>query len=92
MGGGSEPGLWSGVERRGGWERGQAGVGEDCIDNGACKKGLQCIPGPTNTINARGTCKDLNVNEGGTRGKSRRKSRGKSRRKSRRKSRGKRKR
>ena len=76
-------------------QEGQAGVDEDCIDNGACKKGLQCIPGPTNTINARGTCKDLNVNEGGTRGKSRIKSRrgmrgkrkGKTRRKSRRKSR-----
>ena len=70
-------------------QEGQAGVDEDCIDNGACKKGLQCIPGPTNTINARGTCKDLNVNvnEGGTRGKSRRKSRGKSRRRKRRKSR-----
>ena len=77
--------------KRGGWERGQAGVDEDCIDNGACKKGLQCIPGPTNTINARGTCKDLNVNvnEGGTRGKSRRKSRGKSRRRMRGKRKGK---
>lgn len=75
--------------KRGGWERVQAGVDEPCVDNGACKKGLQCILGPTNVINARGTCKDLNVNEGGTRGKSRRKSRGKSRRRMRGKRKGK---
>ena len=71
--------------KRGGWERGQAGVDEPCVDNGACKKGLQCIRRLINVGDSPGRCKDLNLNEGG--GKSRRKSRRRKRRKSRRRKR-----
>lgn len=60
--------------KRGGWEvaEGHAGVGEPCVDNEKCKKGLQCILGPSDVINARGVCKYVSSSVNG--GKSRRRS------------------